>query len=83
MTDDDLRMIDTPTLLFFCERSPVNHAQRAVERSRQLIANVETEVIPDSGHMLPVEMPEFFTTRVLRFIHNIDTRQHTNAPSEE
>jgi pimeloyl-ACP methyl ester carboxylesterase len=83
MSDDVLRTLDTPTLLLFCERSPVNHAQRALERSRQLIANVETEVIPDVGHMLPVEMPEVFTTRVLRFIHNIDTRHHMNPPGYE
>ena len=83
MTDDVLRMIDTPTLLLFGERSPVNHAQRARERSRRLIANVETEVIPDAGHMLPVEMPELFTTRVLRFIHDIDTRHHANPPSDK
>ncbi len=83
MTDDVLRMIETPTLLLFCERSPVNHAQRARERSRRLIANVETEVIPGAGHMLPVEMPELFTTRVLRFIRNIDTRHHATPPSHK
>jgi pimeloyl-ACP methyl ester carboxylesterase len=79
MSDDVLRMIDTPTLLLFCERSPVNRAERASERSRRLIADVETEVIPDAGHMLAVEKPELFTTRVLRFIHDVDTRH----PSDE
>jgi pimeloyl-ACP methyl ester carboxylesterase len=67
-------MVDTPALLLFRGRSPVNHAQRAWERSRRLIANVEVEVVPDAGHMLPVEMPDFFTTRVLRFIRGIDAR---------
>lgn len=77
MTDDYLREINTPALLLFCARSPVNHARRAAERSRRLISSVETDIISDVGHMLPVEQPELFTSRVLRFIDDIDTRHHT------
>lgn len=73
MTDDALRKIDTPTLLLFCERSPVNNAHRALERSRRLVANVDAEVVPGAGHMLPVEMPELFASRVIRFIDAVDT----------
>jgi pimeloyl-ACP methyl ester carboxylesterase len=73
MTDDDLRMIATPTLLIFCERSPVNHAQRASQRARRFISNAETDVIVGAGHMLPVERPEVFATRILRFVERIDT----------
>jgi pimeloyl-ACP methyl ester carboxylesterase len=73
-TDDDLRSIDLPTLLFFCGRSPVNNAACAAARARQYISNVEVEVVPDAGHMLPVERPAFFTERVLRFIAGIDAR---------
>jgi pimeloyl-ACP methyl ester carboxylesterase len=77
MTDQDLRSISTPALLLFCERSPVNRALPAARRSRQLIANAAAEIIPDAGHMLPVEKPELFTNRVLSFIHDIDIRHHT------
>jgi pimeloyl-ACP methyl ester carboxylesterase len=72
LTDDDLRAIHTPTLVLFGEQSPVNRARRAAERSRDLIANVEIEVVPDAGHMLPVERPGLFTSRVLGFIDEID-----------
>ena len=72
MTDEALRAITTPTLLLFGEESPVNHARRASERSRHLLPNVAAEVIPDAGHMLPVEKPELFTSRVLTFIDAID-----------
>ncbi len=72
MTDDVLRMIDTPALLLFCESSPVNKAQRALERSRRLVANVEAEVVPGAGHMLPVEIPELFASRVASFIAAVD-----------
>ena len=71
LTDDDLRRIDLPTLLFFCSRSPVNDARRAAERSRRCMPNVEIEVVADAGHMLPVELPARFTERVLQFVDGI------------
>ncbi len=77
MSDDNLRRIRTPTLLLFCERSPVNHASRASQRSRDLIGSVVTEVVPTAGHMLPVEQPALFTDRVLAFIHDVESQVHT------
>ena len=75
LTDDDLRAIHTPTLILFGEKSPVNNAHRAAERSRNLIADVETEVVPDAGHMLPVEQPTLFTSRVLASSNRSTPRQ--------
>jgi pimeloyl-ACP methyl ester carboxylesterase len=72
MSDEQLRGIGTQALLLFGERSPVNHARRAADRSRRCIPNAESEVVPDAGHMLPVEQPELFTRRVLSFIDDID-----------
>jgi pimeloyl-ACP methyl ester carboxylesterase len=74
LSDDDLGQIRVPTLLLFCERSPVNHAVQATERSLRRIADVEAEVIPGAGHLLPVESPKLFTSRVLDFIHSVDGR---------
>lgn len=68
MSDDDLRSIRIPTLLLFGEQSPVNHARQAAARARRLVANVEAEVVPNAGHALPMEDPELFARRVLRFI---------------
>jgi pimeloyl-ACP methyl ester carboxylesterase len=74
LTEDELRAIHTPTLIFFGEKSPVNRAHHAVARSHDLIADLATEVVPDAGHMLPVEQPTAFTNRVLGFIEEIDRR---------
>ena len=68
----ELGRVDLPTLLFFCGHSPVNRADRAAERSRRCIPNVDVEVVADAGHMLPVEHPTPFTARVLRFVEGID-----------
>ncbi|MDP9333460.1 MAG: alpha/beta hydrolase [Actinomycetota bacterium] len=72
MTDAELRSIDVAALLFFGERSPVNQARKAADRIRRCIPQAEIEVVPDAGHMLPVEKPELFTRRVLTFIHRVD-----------
>ena len=72
LSDNDLQGIETPSLVFFCDRSPVNNAQRAARRVAELMPNVTVEVIPDSGHMLPVTQPELLTSRVLTFIDGVD-----------
>jgi pimeloyl-ACP methyl ester carboxylesterase len=76
MSDDDLRRISVPTLLLLCACSPVNNAQRAADRARRYISSVEVEVVPDSGHMLPIEHPDQFTTRVLSFVDGLDRQLH-------
>jgi pimeloyl-ACP methyl ester carboxylesterase len=73
MSDGDLREIHIPALVLFCERSPVNHLPQAAQRSRRLIAHATVEVVSGVGHMLPVEQPELFNSRVLKFIHDVDS----------
>jgi len=75
LKDDELRRIRTPALLLFGERSPVNRASSAAQRARQFIANAHAEVISGAGHMLPVQMPDLFARRVLRFVDEIDERE--------
>jgi pimeloyl-ACP methyl ester carboxylesterase len=74
MSDEELHRITVPTLLLLCERSPVNHGQRAADRARRCISDIEVDVVPNSGHMLPIEHPDQFTTRVLSFVDGPDRR---------
>lgn len=74
LNDEELRSIRTPTLLLFGERSLVTDPARAVERARRLIANVEAEIVVDAGHMLPVEKPDLFNSRLLTFIDSVGRR---------
>jgi pimeloyl-ACP methyl ester carboxylesterase len=73
MTDEELHSITVPTFVILCARSPVNDSKRAAQRARRFIPNVEVDVVADSGHMLPVEHPEQFTRRVLRFVEGFRT----------
>ena len=54
----------------------MNHAAEP-RPERDLIAGVTTEVIPDVGHMLPVEQPALFARQVLDFIRDVDRQVHT------
>jgi len=80
LTDEELGRISVPTLVLLCARSPVNDAQRAAHRARRCIAEVEVDVIADSGHMLPVEHPEQFTQRVLSFVDGLDASDTETDP---
>ena len=60
------------TLMLFGACSPVNRAERAVRRAKTLIPSVRCEIVPDAGHMLPVERPEVFAARVLEFVRAVD-----------
>ena len=82
LTDDDLRAIHTPILILFGRKSPVNDVRRAVTRAHDLVAGVATEIVPDAGHMLPVDQPTVFTKRVLGFIEEIDGRSPGTPPEE-
>jgi len=69
-----LREIRTPMLLLLGARSPVNDAERVAERARRLIPDVQVEIVPDAGHTIPMEQPDVFTSRVLRFVDEVDAR---------
>jgi pimeloyl-ACP methyl ester carboxylesterase len=72
MGDEDLRAIVSPVLLLFGGRSPVNRAHKAALRSRDLIPNAIADVLPDVGHMIPVQQPAEFADRVLDFVNRLD-----------
>ena len=80
MTDEELRSITVPTLILLCARSPINDVQRAAQRARRCIPEVEVESVADSGHMLPVEHPEQFTRLVLNFVDGLDMSAATAQP---
>ncbi len=72
LTDAQLSSIRIPTLVLFGSHSPLTNSARAAERLRHLVADVEVEVVPEGGHMLPVEKSDLFNHRVLQFIDAVD-----------
>jgi pimeloyl-ACP methyl ester carboxylesterase len=68
LSDSELASIRIPTYLLIGARSPLTDAPQAVDRVCSLIPDVDAEIIPDAGHMVPNEHPALFNEHVLRFL---------------
>lgn len=68
-TDDELRQIKAHTLLLIGEEEVIYNPEAAMNRAKQLIQNIEAEVIPNASHGLPMEQPELVNERILGFLN--------------
>jgi pimeloyl-ACP methyl ester carboxylesterase len=64
--DGALRQLHLPILLLIGDQDKLN-PPRAIERARQILPQVEAEIIPKAGHLLSMEQPESVDARLLRF----------------
>ena len=64
-----LRMINTPTLVFLGGNDGlVGSATAAARRARRNITGCQIEVLPDAGHVMSVDEPDFVGGRILEFL---------------
>jgi 2-hydroxy-6-oxonona-2,4-dienedioate hydrolase len=69
MTDNELRQINIPLLALMGEYERLFEPQIAVERARSLIPGlVSAEIVPNAGHLMPADQPDWLKHRVLKFI---------------
>ncbi|HSJ28794.1 MAG TPA: alpha/beta hydrolase [Acidimicrobiia bacterium] len=73
VSDDQLRRLTTPTLLYMAGESEVYDAAKAATRANALIPNVETIVVEGAGHGLPLTHAERTWADVLDFVDRYDT----------
>jgi len=67
-TDEELRQIETPTLLFIGDREVICDPKLAVYRATELMQNIRTEIIPNANHGLPMEKPRLVNESIFDFI---------------
>ncbi|HYO58051.1 alpha/beta hydrolase [Archangium sp.] len=68
-SDEELRSIQTPTLVLIGEREVIYpDAAAAAERARRLIPGVTVESIPNAGHALFYDRPEIVNRRIVDFL---------------
>jgi pimeloyl-ACP methyl ester carboxylesterase len=67
-TDEELGGVRNPTLLLIGQQEALYDPVPAIERAKQLIPNIKTELIPHAGHELPASKPEAVDKRVLEFL---------------
>ncbi len=64
-----LRKIKAPTLLMLGERdNPIGNAEEVAKRAKRFIPHVEVDILPNIGHMMNTEMPDYVNSRFLDFL---------------
>lgn len=67
-SDEELATIATPTLLLIGDQERIYKPAAAIRRATQLIRDIRTEIVPNAGHLLTMEQPDFVNGRILAFI---------------
>jgi len=67
-SDQDLQSVEADTLIMYGDKEIIYDPESALERAESLMKNVETELMPNVGHLLNVEQPEYIDQRLLRFL---------------
>lgn len=65
--DPRLEKLDMPVLVAIGDHDVVN-SEKTLNRAKALIKNVETIVIPDSGHFIINDQPEVINKKILEFL---------------
>jgi len=64
-----LRLIKAPTLVFLGGKDGlVGNATAAAKRARRNIDGCEIEILPDAGHVMSVDEPDFIGDRIVKFL---------------
>ena len=73
-----LRMIKAPTLVFLGGKDGlVGTATPRPRRARRNITGCEVEVLPDAGHVMSVDEPDFVGARIVEFLQRPPARRRT------
>lgn len=67
LTDAELAAVPVPVQLLLGERSAMNDADAVAERVRSVVPGWQVEIVPGTGHALPLEAPDLVVARVLAF----------------
>jgi len=64
---EDLRQIKNPVLMLIGDQDRLN-PPRVVNQAKQMIPQLEAEIIPNAGHLLSMEQPAQVDARILSFL---------------
>jgi pimeloyl-ACP methyl ester carboxylesterase len=67
-SDQELRQVYTPCLLLLGNGEILYEPLKAAARACRLITNLETQIIPNAGHMLNSDQPEAVNDHLLKFL---------------
>ncbi len=67
-SDLELLNISNPTLLLIGDQDKMYSPLKAVNRAREFIPNLKSEIIINTGHFLNLEQPEVVNSKVINFL---------------
>ena len=67
-SDAELKRIDHPALLLIGAGDKIYNPQKAIQRAQRWVPHLRAEIIPNAGHLLIMDQPEYINTRILKFL---------------
>jgi pimeloyl-ACP methyl ester carboxylesterase len=68
-SDEELTKTKVPTLLLIGQDEVIyGSIDATLDRARRLIPHIQTEIIPNAGHLPNVDQPELVNARILKFL---------------
>jgi pimeloyl-ACP methyl ester carboxylesterase len=65
--DNELQKLSMPVLMLIGSQDRLN-SSRSIERAKQLIPQIETDIIPQAGHFLTMDQAEIVNGKILNFL---------------
>jgi pimeloyl-ACP methyl ester carboxylesterase len=69
-SDEELRSIQSPVLLLVGERESTFDPRRAIAQAERCIPQVETQLLPGTGHMIAMEASDVVNKTLLHFLND-------------
>jgi pimeloyl-ACP methyl ester carboxylesterase len=71
MTDQQLKQIQTPTLLIYGEKEIIYDYSLAIQRAKQTLQKINVEIIPGANHITGASQPDLVNDVILNFLGSI------------
>ena len=68
-SDDELRQINTPTLLLIADQEVIYNPESAVYRAIRLMPNIDIKIISDAGHGMSMDQTEIVNKCILNLLN--------------
>jgi len=71
MTDQQLKQIQTPTLLIYGGKEVIYDYSLAIQRAKQTLQKIDVEIIPEANHITGASRPDITNDVILKFLGSI------------
>ncbi|OAB45268.1 alpha/beta fold hydrolase [Paenibacillus glacialis] len=69
-SEDELKKLAMPVLLLLGEEEVINDVNMAFYRATQICKNIRAKIVPETGHLLNLENPQYVNVKINEFLCN-------------